>query len=83
MASSNAYCHALVIQITFETGSMRYKSLEQALFVGSGRFVIDERGLSVEYRISKVCKGTGITAADDAAARTSDDGQGAAANAAG
>jgi hypothetical protein len=38
---------------------MRYKCLEQALFVGSGRFVIDERGLTVEYRISKVCKGAG------------------------
>ena len=50
---------AAVIQVTFETGSMRYKSLEQALFVGSGRFVIDERGLTVEYRISKVCKGPG------------------------
>ena len=57
---------ATVIQVTFETGSMRYKSLEQALFVGSGRFVIDERGLTVEYRISKVCKGPGVPNEDTA-----------------
>lgn len=38
---------------------MRYKSLEQALFVGSGRFIVGEGALSVEYRISKVCKGPG------------------------
>jgi hypothetical protein len=47
---------------------MRYKSLEQALFVGSGRFIIDERGLTVEYRISKVCKGLGAAAEDTEAA---------------
>ncbi|OCT52133.1 hypothetical protein CLCR_09192 [Cladophialophora carrionii] len=56
------------IQVSFETGSMRYKSLEQALFVGSGRFIIDERGLTVEYRISKVCKGLGAAAEDTEAA---------------
>jgi len=42
------------INVSFETGSMRYKSLEQALFVGSGRFIIEDHRLSVEYRISKV-----------------------------
>lgn len=53
---------------------MRYKSLEQALFVGSGRFVIDERGLTVEYRISKVCKGPGIVDGVAATAATGDGG---------
>jgi len=47
------------IQVSFETGSMRYKALEQALFVGAGRFIVDEGGLKAEYRISKVCKGIG------------------------
>jgi len=66
------------IQVTFETGSMRYKSLEQALFVGSGRFVIDERGLTVEYRISKVCKGPGVPNEDTAGG--TDEGGGVASN---
>lgn len=48
-----------VIQVSFETGSMRYKALEQALFVGAGRFIVDDAGLKAEYRISKVCKGSG------------------------
>ena len=67
-----------VIQVTFETGSMRFKSLEQALFVGAGRFIVDERGLTVEYRISKVCKGAGAAsedaAAGEAATAAADDG---------
>jgi len=44
------------INVSFETGSMRYKSLEQSLFVGAGRFIVDDGGLKVEYRISKVCR---------------------------
>jgi hypothetical protein len=60
------YCadvrRTVVIQLSFETGSLRYKALEQALYVGSGRFVIDERGLTVEYRISQVCRGPGVAA---------------------
>ena len=38
---------------------MRYKALEQALFVGAGRFIVGEGGLTVEYRISKLCAGQG------------------------
>ena len=38
---------------------MRYRALEQALFVGSGRFILSDEGLRVEYRISKVCGGSG------------------------
>ncbi|EXJ59092.1 hypothetical protein A1O7_06523 [Cladophialophora yegresii CBS 114405] len=66
------------IHVSFETGSIRYKSLEQALFVGSGRFIIDERGLTVEYRISKVCKGLGAAAEDPEAAPVEGDNAGGA-----
>jgi hypothetical protein len=38
---------------------MRYRALEQALFVGSGRFILCDEGLKAEYRISKVCAGSG------------------------
>jgi hypothetical protein len=48
--------------VTFETGVPRFKPLEQALFVGSGRFILDDSGLSAEYRISQVCKGPVIAA---------------------
>jgi len=51
-----------VIHVTFETGVPRFKALEQALFVGSGRFILDDNGLSAEYRISQVCKGEGVVA---------------------
>ncbi len=46
-----------VINVSFETGSLRYKSLEQSLFVGAGRFILEDGELKAEYRISKVCKG--------------------------
>ena len=49
-----------VIHVTFETGSMRYKALEQGVFVGAGRFVLEDGDLKVEYRISQVCKGGGL-----------------------
>lgn len=52
--------HIQVIHVTFETGSMRYRALEQGVFVGAGRFVLEEGGLKVEYRISQVCKGDGL-----------------------
>ena len=47
----------LVINVTFESGCERYKSLETGVFVGAGHFVIDERGLSSEYKVSKVVAG--------------------------
>ena len=40
--------------MTFESGCERYKSLETGVFVGAGHFVVDERGLSSEYKVSKV-----------------------------
>ncbi|KIV79594.1 hypothetical protein PV11_07145 [Exophiala sideris] len=55
-ARSTEYGHAF-IHVTFETGSMRYKALEQGVFVGAGRFVLEEGDLKVEYRISRVCRG--------------------------
>lgn len=55
----NADAHS-VIHVTFETGSMRYKALEQGVFVGAGRFVLEDGDLKVEYRISRVCKGGGL-----------------------
>lgn len=46
--------------MTFESGCERFKELETGVFVGAGRFVVDERGLTSEYRISKVVvPGTG------------------------
>ncbi|KAF8464426.1 hypothetical protein BDZ91DRAFT_255816 [Kalaharituber pfeilii] len=39
----------------FQTGDVRYKSLENDFFVGSGRFVKNDNGtFSVEYHVSKV-----------------------------
>lgn len=49
----------VVMHVTFETGASRFKPLEEAIFVGAGRFILDETGLSAEYRISQVCKGIG------------------------
>jgi hypothetical protein len=40
--------------VTFETGFEKYKELETGVFVGAGRFIVDERGLTSEYRVSKV-----------------------------
>lgn len=41
--------------MTFETGVERYRALENALFVGAGRVLIDEAGaLTVEYMVSQV-----------------------------
>jgi Protein of unknown function (DUF3237) len=53
------YCADLtvVINVTFETGCERYKALETGVFVGAGRFVVDERGLSSEYKVSRVAAG--------------------------
>ena len=65
---------APVIQVSFETGSIRYKALEQSLFVGAGRFIVDGSGLKVEYRISKVSKGPGPDASDEAVAAESGPG---------
>ncbi|RVX70178.1 hypothetical protein B0A52_05511 [Exophiala mesophila] len=60
------------LHVTFETGASRFKPLEEAIFVGAGRFILDGSGLSAEYRISQVCKGigSGNTVADEGAAQS-------------
>lgn len=41
--------------MTFETGAERYRTLENVLFVGAGRVVVDEAGaFTVEYQVSQV-----------------------------
>lgn len=43
-----------VINVTFESGSEKYRDLERGVFVGAGRFIWDGRGLGVEYKVSRV-----------------------------
>lgn len=38
----------------FSTGSEKYKHLENHLFVAGGRFLVSEKGVQVEYKISQV-----------------------------
>jgi len=49
----------LVVTFTFETGSEKYKELENGVYVGAGHFVKQpgQEGLIVEYQVSKVVKG--------------------------
>ena len=43
----------------FETGDEKLKDLELGVFVGSGRFLVEKgKPAVVEYKISKVVKGT-------------------------
>jgi len=45
----------LVTHFKFETGSEKLKSLEEKVFVGSGRFIVEEgKPTVVEYKISEV-----------------------------
>jgi hypothetical protein len=37
-----------------KTGDAKLAALEENQFVGSGRMVLSEKGLSVEYKISRV-----------------------------
>lgn len=62
-----------VIHVTFETGVPRFKPLEQAIFVGAGRFILDSDGLGAEYRISQVCQGPVIVAEPSAQVRSTDE----------
>ena len=61
------------IHVEFETGCDRYRSLELAMFVGAGRFVVDEKKgrVSVEYLISQVVSG-GSKEHSDMATQTND-----------
>lgn len=48
-----------VIEMRFETGEEKLKSLETGVFVGAGRFVVEEgKPVVVEYKLSKVVQGS-------------------------
>ncbi|KAL6718155.1 hypothetical protein ACLMJK_004243 [Lecanora helva] len=47
------------IDMKFETGDERLKTLEMGTFVGAGRFVVEKgKPVVVEYKVSKVIKGS-------------------------
>ncbi|KAL3473307.1 hypothetical protein BJX99DRAFT_233993 [Aspergillus californicus] len=48
----NSFTH-----FTFETGDEQYKELENRVFVGLGRFNVEQGKIVVEYRISQVVHG--------------------------
>jgi hypothetical protein len=50
--------HFLAANYTFEAGHADYKFLENASWVGNGRFKVDEGKLGVEFRVSKVVSST-------------------------
>jgi Protein of unknown function (DUF3237) len=44
-----------VTTLTFETGSEKYKDLENGVFVSAGRFVVEkDKPVMVDYRVSRV-----------------------------
>lgn len=45
---------------TFETGTPELKELENSHWMGNGRFVLGENGLTVESRVSKVIPSTAM-----------------------
>ena len=48
----------LVIEMKFETGDEKLKDLETRVFIGAGRFVVEQgKPVVVEYKISKAVKG--------------------------
>ena len=47
------------IEMKFETGDERFKDLETSVFVGAGRFLVEQgKPVTVEYKLSKVVKGS-------------------------
>ncbi|OBT83547.1 hypothetical protein VE02_07788 [Pseudogymnoascus sp. 03VT05] len=40
--------------LTFETGSAELRLLEQKVYVGNGRFIVEDGNLTVEYKVSQV-----------------------------
>lgn len=48
-------CVLLVTHVNFETGHPELKVLENKVFVGSGRFILEAgKPVTVEYKISEV-----------------------------
>lgn len=55
---SNGMVANLVIEMKFETGDEKLKDLETGVFLGAGRFVVEQgKPVVVEYKISKAVKG--------------------------
>jgi RNA polymerase I-specific transcription initiation factor RRN6 len=49
------------VTFSFETGSQKFKDLENGTFVAAGHFVVNEpgqKGVVVEYKVSKVVSGS-------------------------
>jgi RNA polymerase I-specific transcription initiation factor RRN6 len=49
------------VTFSFETGSDKYKDLQNGTFVAAGHFVVNEpgvKGVVVEYKVSKVVMGS-------------------------
>jgi RNA polymerase I-specific transcription initiation factor RRN6 len=42
------------VTFTFETGSEKYKELQNGTYVAAGHFVTEGKGVVVEYKVSKV-----------------------------
>lgn len=42
------------VHFSWETGRDEYKELENGTYVAAGRFVAEEKGTVVEYKVSKV-----------------------------
>ncbi|KFZ18518.1 hypothetical protein V502_04056 [Pseudogymnoascus sp. VKM F-4520 (FW-2644)] len=40
--------------VTFETDSPEFHLLEQKIYVGNGRFIVEDGNLSIEYKISQI-----------------------------
>ena len=54
----NSVIADLVIEMKFETGDEKLKDLETGVFLGAGRFVVEQgKPVVVEYKISKAVKG--------------------------
>lgn len=48
-------CMAIVVQVRFETDDECLEPIEDKLYVGSGRFIVEEgQPIIVEYKISEV-----------------------------
>ncbi|KAL8685227.1 MAG: hypothetical protein Q9218_007892 [Villophora microphyllina] len=47
------------IEMRFETGDEKLKELENGVFVGAGRFIVEQgKPVVVEYKVSKLVKGS-------------------------
>jgi RNA polymerase I-specific transcription initiation factor RRN6 len=45
------------VTFSFETGKSEYKGLENGTYAAAGRFVVEDGGVVVEYKVSKVVLG--------------------------